>query len=196
MPGRSGGAWTAATLAAFLAVGGTPLAAFLAVGGTPRAEQQTATAEDDIKAAFLFNFTKFIEWPESARHDSFRICTVAEPAFNAALDRTLTGETANGHPIVRVDPATPEAARTCQILFLGRVENDRVERWLTAVRGAPVLVVGESRAIWDRGGQINFVVDENRVKFDVNADAAAASGLTISSKLLRVARKVTTRRSS
>jgi hypothetical protein len=175
---------------------GTLLAAFLAIGGTPRAAQRTAAAEDDIKAAFLFNFTKFIEWPETAQLESFRICTVAEPAFNAALDRTLTGETANGRPIVRVSPATPDAARACQILFLGRVEDDRVERWLTAVRGAPVLVVGESRATWERGGQINFVVDENRVKFDVNSDAAAASGLTISSKLLRVARKVTARRSA
>jgi len=170
------------------------LSAWLATAGTVGTDQRTTTAEDDIKAAFLFNFTKFIEWPESARGESFRICTVADPAFNAAVDRTLAGETANGRPIVRISPPTPEAARACQILFLGRIENNRVDRWLAAVRGAAVLVVGESPATWDRGGQINFVVDENRVKFDVNADAATASGLTISSKLLRVARKVTARR--
>ena len=115
---------------------------------------------------------------------------------NCAVERTLSGESAGGRPLVRVSPATPEAARTCQILFVGRLETDRLDRWLNAVRGAPVLVVGESSAAWIRGAQINFVLDENRVKFDVNEDAAAASGLVISSKLLRVARRVSRRSSS
>lgn len=168
------------------------LAAWLLVPGPARAEQRTAP-EDNIKAAFLFNFTKFIEWPAAARAESFQICTLAEPAFNAAVDRALAGETAGGRPIVRVSPATPEAARACHILFLGRVESDRAERWLGAVRGAPVLVVGESRTAWDRGAQITFVLEQNRVRFDVNADAASAAALTISSKLLRVARRVSAR---
>jgi hypothetical protein len=172
------------------------LAACLALAAMTRAEQRTPTAEDDIKAAFLFNFTKFIQWPAGPPQDGFRICTVAEPAFNTAVERTLSGESAGGRPLVRVSPATPEAARSCQILFVGRLENDRLDRWLNAVRGAPVLVVGESSAAWTRGAQINFVLDENRVKFDVNQDAAAGSGLVISSKLLRVARKVARRSSS
>jgi hypothetical protein len=159
------------------------------------AEQRTATAEDDIKAAFLYNFTKFVEWPAAPRLETFTICTVAEPAFNAAVDRTVSGESVDGHPIVRVSPATPDAARACQILFLARVENDRAERWIAAVRNTPVLVVGESSGPWSRGAQITFVIDDNRVKFDVNPDAAVRAGLTISSKLLRVARKVEPRRS-
>ena len=154
------------------------------------AEQRTATAEDDIKAAFLFNFTKFVEWPATDRTRPFRICTVAEPAFGTAVDRTIAGETAGGRPIEHVTPPTPDAARACHMLFVGRLESDRLERWLGAVRGAPLLVVGESRAAWDRGAHINFVVDENRVKFDVNPDAASRAGLTVSSKLLRVARSV------
>lgn len=170
------------------------LAACLALPVSSRAEQRTPTAEDDIKAAFLFNFTKFIQWPAGgAPPDAFRICTVAEPAFNAAVERTLAGESAGGRPIVRVSPATPEAARACQILFFGRIEQDRAGRWLDAVRGTPVLVVGESGAAWDRGAHINFVLDGNRVKFDVNAGAASGTGLIISSKLLRVARKVSRR---
>lgn len=154
------------------------------------AEQRTATAEDDIKAAFLFNFTKFVEWPAVDRTRPFRICTVAEPAFGTAVERAITGETAGGRPIERVTPPTPEAARACHILFVGRHESDRIERWMAAVRGAPMLVVGESRTAWDRGAHISFVVDENRVKFDVNPDAAGRVGLTVSSKLLRVARTV------
>lgn len=169
------------------------LAAWVLVPGPARAAQRTAAAENDIKAAFLFNFTKFIEWPAAARGNSFRICTIAEPAFNAAVDRALAGESIGGRPIVRLSPPTPEAARACHILFLGRIEGERAERWVAAVRGAPVLLVGESRTAWDRGAQINFVVDENRVRFDVNADAVSDLGLTISSKLLRVARKVRAR---
>jgi hypothetical protein len=158
-----------------------------------RADQRTDSAEDDIKAAFLFNFTKFVEWPAVDRTRPFRICTVAEPGFGSAVNRTITGETAGGRPIEHVTPPTPDAARACDILFVGRLETGRVERWMGAIRGTPILVVGESRAAWDRGAHINFVVDDNRVKFDVNAEAASRAGLTVSSKLLRVARTVTGR---
>lgn len=178
-----------ATLTCARSLAAAALAVCLA-GAPAGAEQRTSTAEDDIKAAFLFNFTKFVEWPATDRSRPFRICTVAEPAFGTAVDRTITGETAGGRPIEHVTPPTPAAARTCHILFVGRRETDRLERWLAAVRGAPMLLVGESRAAWDRGAHINFVVDENRVKFDVNPDAASRAGLTVSSKLLRVARTV------
>ena len=156
----------------------------------PRAEQRTSTSEDDIKAAFLYNFTKFIDWPAAGGPDPFRICIVAEPAFAAAVDRIVTGDSMQGRPIVRLSPPAPDAARACQILFLGRLENDRAERWTAAVRGLPVLIVGESRGVWERGAHINFVLEDNRVKFDINTDATSAAGLTVSSKLLRVARSL------
>jgi len=165
------------------------LAACLA-GAPLGAEQRTATAEDNIKAAFLFNFTKFVEWPASDQTQPFRICTVAEPAFGAAVERTIEGETTGGRPIEHVTPPNPDAARGCHILFVGHLDSDRIERWLGAARGVPVLLVGESRAAWDRGAHINFVVDANRVKFDVNPSAASRVGLTVSSKLLRVARTI------
>ena len=170
------------------------MAIWAALSIAVHAEQRTTTAEDDIKAAFLFNFTQFIEWPATATTDPFKVCVVADPAFGAAVDRTVLGESIGHRPIVRVTPATADAARDCQILFLGRQENDRLDRWMAAVKGQPVLIVAESRAAWDRGAHINFVVENNRVKFDVNRDGAARAGLSISSKLLRVARTVTTRR--
>jgi hypothetical protein len=175
------------------------LCAALAVclGVCPRgaaAAQRTATSEDNIKAAFLYNFTKFIQWPPVADTAPFRLCTVAEPAFGTAVDRIIEGESVAGRSIVRTSPATPEAARGCHILFLGRLENDRAERWITTLRGTPVLVVGESRGVWDQGAHINFVLDGNRVKFDVNTDATTEAGLHVSSKLLRVAREVHPRR--
>jgi uncharacterized protein DUF4154 len=158
------------------------------------AAQRTATGEDSIKATFLFNFTKFVDWPAppggAPSSEPFRLCVVAEPAFVAIVDRTIEGESVAGRPLQRVSPPSPAAATSCQILFLGRLESDRAERWIAAVRDAPVLVVSESGAAWDRGAHINFVVEENRVRFDVNADAANRAGVAISSKLLRVARRV------
>lgn len=156
------------------------------------AAQRTATAEDDIKAAFLFNFTQFVEWPAADSQEPFRICVVADREFGAALDRIVSGETVGHRPIARSTPASPDAARGCQILFIGR-QDEGIERWLAAVKGLPVLVVGESSHAWSRGVHVNFVVENNRVKFDVNNDGATRAGLTISSKLLRVARIVTAR---
>ncbi|MEO6238837.1 MAG: YfiR family protein [Vicinamibacterales bacterium] len=168
------------------------LALCLAASARVNGEQRTPTAEDDIKAAFLFNFTRFIDWPVPPV-DAFRICTLAEPGFNAALDRTLVDETVHGLPILRFGPPTIDAARACQILFVGRLENGRAERWIAALRGTPVLIVGESRGAWSGGAHLNFIVDDNRVQFDVNVDAAKRDGLSISSKLLRVARNTTLR---
>ena len=162
--------------------------------GTPAAGQ--AGVEADVKAAFLFNFTKFVEWPATAPAGPFEICTLAEPGFDGALARTLEGETTDGRPIVRVTPEAPELARACHILFISRGEGAHADRWLTAVHGLPVLIVGESKAAADAGSHITFVVENNRVKFDVNDDAASRAGLKISSKLLRVARHVAARSGS
>jgi len=176
---------------------GTCLVAFWAVAvaarGTP--VQRTSTAEDDVKATFLFNFTKFVDWPAPPPGaEPFRVCVVAEPAFAASVDRIIAGETAQGRPLQRVTPTAPDAARTCQILFLGRSEAAHADRWIAAVRNTPVLLVGESPDFCDRGGHINFVLDDNHVRFDVNQDSASRAGIEISSKLLRIARSVTPRR--
>ena len=172
----------AAALAATL----SPSAAALQDGGS-------GTAEAGIKAAFLFNFTKFVEWPGTAPPGAFQICTIADAGFDAIVTRTVSGEITDGRPILRATPETPELARTCHILFISRNENAQVDRWMAAVRGQPVLVVGESKRAEDAGAHITFVIEDNRVKFDVNDDAAARAGLRISSKLLRVARHVTSR---
>lgn len=168
--------------------------AVLALTFPAHAEQRTPSAEDDIKATFLFNFTRFVDWPTwPTGAEPFRLCVVAEPAFAAAVDRIIAGETAQGRPLLRMAPATPDAARDCQILFIGRNESAHAERWIGAVRNAPVLLVGEIPGFCRRGGHINFVLDGNHVRFDVNRDDASRVGLTISSKLLRVARQITAR---
>lgn len=149
-------------------------------------------SEVDVKAAFLFNFTRFVEWPEAAAQPSapFRLCVVADPATTAVIQKTMQGEMVNGRASQTTVPTKPEDARACQILFVGRSENGRVAPLLAAVRDRPVLTVSDTARFTSRGGMIEFVREDDRVRFDVNLGAAKRSGLQISSRLLRVARNV------
>lgn len=155
------------------------------------AAAQTA-GERDVKAAFLYNFTRFVEWPGNAAPgaEPFRLCVVADAAMRRTIAQTVTGEAVNGRPILVTEPQRPQDAQRCQILFVGRSEWRRASRFLDAVRNRPVLTVGESTGFRDRGGVIEFVLEENRVRFDVNLESAQRSRLKLSSNLLRVARDV------
>jgi len=150
------------------------------------------TFEDDIKAAFLYNFTKFIEWPASPerRAEPFRLCVLADPEFTRAVDRIIAGESVEGRPLARTDPQSADEARHCAILYVGRGHTQRGATLVTAVRQLPVLTVGDSPRFVAQGGVIQFVLEDNRVRFDVSPGAAHRSGLLVSSKLLRVARHV------
>jgi hypothetical protein len=97
---------------------------------------------------------------------------------------------ATGRPLVMVAPETPRDAQQCQILYVGRSEQQRAETLLAAVRDRPVLTVADSSRFTERGGMIEFLLQDNRVRFDVNLPRAQQSKLRVSSNLLRVARKV------
>lgn len=150
------------------------------------------TIERDVKAAFLYNFTRFIEWPGGAPQGEgpFRLCVVADGAMERAIRRTVAGESVQGRPLVMAEPRTPQDAQDCQILYVGRSESDRASRLLAAVRDRPVLTVGDSSRFVEQGGAIQFVLEDNRVRFDVNLPSARRSNLKVSSNLLRVARKI------
>jgi YfiR/HmsC-like len=107
-----------------------------------------------------------------------------------AIKRTVEGEFVQGRPLVMMQPHTPKEAETCQILYVGRSEQERATSLLAAVRDRPVLTVGDSPLFVDSGGAIQFVLVENRVRFDVNLTSAQRANLKISANLLRVARKV------
>jgi hypothetical protein len=146
--------------------------------------------EYQVKAAFLLNFTKFIEWPrlESEALDSpSAICILGEDPFGSTLDQMVEGETLLGHRITvqRVRRPSPSS---CRVLFVSRSEKD-VEGLLAAVRPG-VLTVGEAPDFLHDGGMIDFVVEKGRVRFDINEGAAARAGLKLNSRLLNVARSV------
>jgi hypothetical protein len=155
------------------------------------AAQPAAVVEDDVKAAFLYNFAKYIAWPDAAfPTGAFHVCVVADDAFLKRLDDIIAGETIDGRSVMRQTPATPEAARSCHILFVAGGEAARTDQLLVAVKGAHVLTVGDSADFLTRGGVVTFVREGERVRFDVNMTQAQRAGLTISSRLLRVARRV------
>jgi hypothetical protein len=180
----------------FLTIGRRHLATAAIVALTtswsvPARANQT-TNENDVKAAFLYNFTKFIEWPPppAPAADPFRLCVLADAEFTRAVDSTIADESVDGRRLLRVAPQSVDEVRGCAILYVGRGYLDRGERLLAAARDLPVLTVGEGSQFVEHGGAIGFVLENNRVRFDVSSRAVQRSGLKVSSKLLRVARSV------
>ena len=164
--------------------------------GSVAVPQQRTALEPDIKAAFLYNFTRFVSWPAGIPPESepFRICVVAERTITEAVERTMAGETIHGRPVQTRVPSSAEEVKSCQLLFIGRVPEDRADPLIAAARESPVLVVGEGEKFPERGGAIGFVMEEGRVRFDVNSGNAQRSGLTVSSRLLGAARRTDIRK--
>lgn len=170
----------------------TRAALALAIVCPAAAASAQPTIENDVKATFLYNFIKFVEWPAAPSPSTapFRLCVLADPEFTRAVDRTIAGESVEGRHLERVEPQSVDELSTCAILYVGREHVDRSARLLAAARDLPVLTVGDGAQFVERGGAIGFVLENNRVRFDVSARAVQRSGLKVSSKLLRVARSV------
>lgn len=165
-----------------------------AIGMLVAAAVQPARAqpglEYEVKAAFVYNFIKFVEWPPDAlgAQAPFRVCLLGEDPFRGRLDQTVRGDTVEGHPITVERLPLDGAAASCHLLFVPRAHANRGGAIARALANAPVLIVGESDGFLRAGGTVNLAVDSGRVRFDVNVGQAAMRRLRISSKLLRVAR--------
>ena len=165
-------------------------ALLLSFGRVLRALEPSQPTESQIKAAFLLNFTKFIEWPAgeaSAPGTPFPICLAGEDPFGGFLDQLVEGENVNGRKIA-VRHLHGEPQGTCGILYVSRQEKNVPE--LLAAAGPGVLTVGEGDSFLDEGGMIAFVLEDRRVRFNIDKSAAQKAGLKLSSRLLGVARTV------
>ena len=166
-----------------------PLWACLLISPVPAAAQ--AALEYEVKAAFLLNFTKFIDWPASAFATPaapFTICILGRDPFGQALDQTVEGESVNGRKLaVRRISQSPEL-QGCQVVFVDSGEKE-VRKILNGLKNG-VLTVGQGEGFMREGGMIAFVIENRRVRFDINQSAAENAGLRLSSKLLSVARSV------
>lgn len=138
--------------------------------------------EYQVKAAFLFNFLKFVEWPASAGDSPWVIGILGHDPFNGVLDETIRGKTVNGRPIQVRRYARVSDIKECNILFIGRTDYERLG---TPVRPG-LLTVGEAPGFLQSGGIVNFYLQDNRVRFEIRAAAAHASAIQVSSQLLKL----------
>lgn len=160
----------------------------LSCGPVVQASAQTPD-EYHVKAAFILNFARFIEWPSDGYGNGGALVVgiVGEDPFGGSLDQ-LNGKTVNGHRIVIKRLKAEEYLRGCQILFISSSERNRLGKILESVRGATVLTIGELSQFNQAGGIIKFVIQENKVRFEINTGAASQARLKISSKLLALSK--------
>jgi len=157
------------------------------------AQAQSAT-EYQVKAAFLFNFARFVEWPPDAflsADSPLQICILGQDPFGRDFEQMIEDKAVNGHRIEIAHPEGVPQARACQILFIALPEKVLRET-LQALKGSTVLTVGDTPGFVHMGGMINFVLDDNRVRFEINQKAAELAHLKLSARLLTVAKLVLT----
>jgi hypothetical protein len=168
------------------------LVAMLISGGAPSFAHGEPPPEYAVKAAFLFNFAKFVEWPGDAYTgptSPIVIWVLGEDPFGDALG-SLKGKTANGRPIVVRYAATLGELERCHLLFVSASEKANLQKILQTTKGWSILTVGDMNGFAQDGGIINMVKEESRVGIEINLEAAQRSRLKISSKLLALAKIV------
>jgi hypothetical protein len=144
--------------------------------------------EYQVKAAFLYNFVKFVEWPATVaeQRGPVVICVIGKDPFGASLTNVVDGKKVNGRGIEVRKITEVAAAVSCHVLFVSESENARLPEITKAVRVWSVLTVGECPKFIQQGGIVNFLMDGHRVRFQINAKAAGDAGLKISSKLMEL----------
>lgn len=149
-------------------------------------------SEYQVKAAFLYNFAKFVEWPAEAfpqASSAFHLCIIGADPFRNALEEAVEGRTIGGHPLVIFKSPDGRGLEICHMAFVGAGSTKETQR-LVATRRNLLLTVGETDLFLRWGGIINLVRDGNKIRFEINSDAAERVGLKISSKLLALAKVV------
>jgi hypothetical protein len=154
---------------------------------------QTIAKEYRIKAAFLFNFAQYVEWPPDTFKDAnspLTYCTIGDDPFQGVLDESLNAKAVGTRPLRVQHLKQPENFQGCQVLFIGANEKKRITTVLETLKQSPVLVVGESNHFVQQGGTVGFLSEENTIRFEVNLDVAQRARLNISATLLSVAKTV------
>jgi hypothetical protein len=171
------------------------VAVMLVVCVGPGAGRAPASSmEYDVKAAFLFHFAQFVEWPAETFKEPqapFTYCTIGEDPFHGALERTMSGKTIGQRPL-RVEHLNGTGqAGECQILFVGgRSDKKYIAETIASVSELPILTVGEADEFAEHGGAIGFCTESNKIRFEINLEAAGKARLKISAKLLALAKTV------
>jgi hypothetical protein len=156
-----------------------------------RTHAQTASAPE-LKAAFLYNFAKFVEWPADSLPTwaPLVMCVLGDAAVADALEETVKGRTIEGHPLTTRRVKVDGPLRTCHVLYVSGVDAKRLHELLEGLSDSTVLTASDLDRFAQSGGVVNFFVDNGRMRFAVNIDSAQRARLQVSSKLLSLARIV------
>ena len=179
---RSSAAWNMGHCILFFSV-----ACLLCRGTQEVLAQSLSSREYEIKAAYLYNFIKYVDWPSYG--DTITIGVLGGNPFGTAL-APLNGKIVKGRRLLIKEVDSLRDAQKCQIIFVSSSEKSRLQEIFENLKSARVLTVGETQGFASSGGIINFVEENNKVRFEINADAARRTGLNISSELLKLAKLV------
>ena len=153
--------------------------------------QPPKPTEYQMKAAYLSNFGRFVEWRPGAvgadAAEPFRVCVLGRDPFGPLLDAAVNGETINRAPITAKRILTPQDAANCRVLFISSSQDSELKSVLAALDKTAVLTVSDMPQFVKRGGMIQLVLDASRVRFAVNPAAVQRAGLKLSSQLLKLA---------
>jgi hypothetical protein len=172
---------------------GTALAlvALLLSNALESSAETTPSREYQIKAVFLFNFAQFVEWPATAfASPSAPLCigVLGKDPFGSALDDTVQGETIRNRKLIVQRSNSPTDLKNCQLVYVSDSERARVPEVLSALTPQAVLTVSDIESFARRGGAINFYLEGNKVRFEINPNSARREGIKISSQLLALGR--------
>jgi hypothetical protein len=154
------------------------------------ADSNEKPQEYQVKAAFLFNFAKFVEWPNGSFPDGnspFLLAVIGKDPFGESLD-SLKGKTVGNREIVIKRIADIDRLEKCHILFICDSEKDRLKPILRKAESAKMLTVSDLKGFCEAGGHIAFYLEENKLRFEINNEDAQRNGLKISSQLLKLAK--------
>jgi YfiR/HmsC-like len=169
-----------------------PICASLAlITGPALTAQRSRPTQYDVEAAYLYQFVNFVQWPPSKSNaegpKSFLICVLGRDPFGKTLDDTIKGETLNGMALAARRIASAQEAADCRVLFVSSSLGSEVTHDLDILRRSPVLTASDMPDFLRSGGMIQFVLIDNRVRFEIDVGNAQRAGLTLSSQLLKVA---------
>jgi YfiR/HmsC-like len=156
------------------------------------ADPQTLT-EYQIKAGFFFNFTRFVDWPESAfvtASSPILVCVLGETPLTDLVTDVALGKVVNGRAVSLRRVKASDDLRLCNLLFISAEEERHTAEILGSVKKTSTLTVGETPGFAQAGGMINFSIQENKVKLELNLEATTRVGLKVNSKLIAVSRLV------
>jgi hypothetical protein len=168
------------------------LAVALLLATFPAGQAQTVS-DYEVKAAYLYSLAKFVDWPARTFPNAaapMRFCVLNDHSFQSQLMQTVQGKSIAGHSIEVLQVRDAEQSRDCQVLFVNALQSREIRHIAEVLQGASVLTIGEKDGFLEDGGIVNFVLQNSRVQFEVNIRAANEGGLYVSSRLLKVARRV------